>query len=124
MNPECQIHVNPNIVVDDLLNILSNHYGEHFRVNKKYSFVYELDKLSVYIDEPDEYDPEKAKITDTGFLYYQYILEVDPVGSIEFDEYVAAINHLLEFLKSCNISFTAACEYEEMLLEPYVATSN
>ena len=61
-----------------------------------------------------EFNAEKKKNKDDGFLYWMYFLDIEPTDCHEAD-YIGAISNLIGKLKEQGIETVAACDFEEEL---------
>lgn len=65
--------------------------------------------------ENDEFDEQMRKNEKDGFLYYRYLIEVEPNIELGEENAVAFTAKLLEYLWSQDYPATAACSYEDEL---------
>jgi hypothetical protein len=63
----------------------------------------------------DEFDEQMRKDNEDGFLYYRYLIEVEPNKELGEENAVAFTAKLLEYLWSQGYPATAACGYEDAL---------
>jgi hypothetical protein len=50
-----------------------------------------------------------------GKCSFKYTLEIDPAEAVLPPDYIAAIGHLLQWLRSAGMDAVAACEFEDRL---------
>ncbi len=63
----------------------------------------------------DEFDEQMRKDDRDGFLYYRYLIEVEPNKELGEENAVAFVSKRLEYLWSQDYPATAACGYEDAL---------
>lgn len=68
-----------------------------------------------YIDSNDEKNNKKALNEETGFLYYNYTVDIDS-DVLTIEKVIGFINGVLLFLEHKNIKVVASCDYENDLL--------
>lgn len=61
-----------------------------------------------------EFDLEKSKREEDGFLYWMYYLDIEPTDCEESD-YIKVVYNLIAELKKQGIASIAACDFEDKL---------
>lgn len=103
----CKIYLDYDYEKEDLENLFLkisfiNGEGSDFHSNN----------LKIYIVKNHDYYHKKDKTDD--FLFYKYLLEIDPLEEVFQEEYLSDLIKLLTFFKSNNIKFVPSCDYEEL----------
>ena len=103
----CHIYLYFNFEISDLERFLS-----------KISFLKEKERdfysNSYKIEVSKNHDYYKKDKTD-DFLFYKYLLEIEPFKEVSKEKYISDLIELLNFFKSNNIKFVPSCDYEELL---------
>lgn len=72
------------------------------------------DILFSYVDENDEKDLKKASNFEDGFLYFNYVVDIDsdslPLGTV-----ISFVSNVIKFLSENKIKVVASCDYEDEL---------
>jgi hypothetical protein len=107
----CNLFVDANLDVEDLA----------FKLSK--IFVASADKLGniktdlgeISITKNDDYNDELKKDKEEGFLYYRFLLEVEPYVRLGEGNAIQFVSKILKYLWSEDYPATAACAYEDAL---------
>ncbi len=69
----------------------------------------------ICVDKNDEFDEQMRRDGEDGFLYYRYLIEVEPNKELGEENAVAFVSKILRYLWSEDYPATAACAYEDAL---------
>lgn len=97
-----------DILASDLAKILNSFPDEWGNI--------EVSEGDISIAKNDEFDEELRKKLK-GFLYYRFLLEIEPNIELGKENAVRFVSKILEHLWSQGYPATAACDYEDEL--PY-----
>ncbi|HEX6420544.1 MAG TPA: hypothetical protein VFZ77_18735 [Acidimicrobiales bacterium] len=75
----------------------------------------EGDELLVDVLRNDEYDEARAAGGEGDFLYFPFLLEVEPSDDADLDGFVRAVASLLDTLRATGYDFVTSADFEEML---------
>ncbi len=109
----CNLFVDTNSEQD----ILVKNLAELFNVSADDWGNIETAFGEISIIENDDYDKSKRKDEDEGFLFYRYLLEIEPKADLPVNNAIKFVSKILEQLWSLGYPATAACNYEDNL--PY-----
>ncbi len=112
MNLFCQIYVQLSSEEQSLLQMLSDKIGgevSHGAIRSQY--------FELFVDKNVDFDPRKITEFPDGFLFFKWILNIEPDESKGVAEYMKSISRLLEILWQLKIPAIAACDFETSL--PY-----
>lgn len=123
INSYCKIFVNgPNDLgeifgqIEKYLNIL-----EFQELNNK-SYNIETNYLYISIDKNSDFSPSNIADPIDGFLYYPFIIEVNPIDFKETYEnfhdaelYLKNVLHLVSHMRKKGYELVPACDFEDYL---------
>lgn len=69
----------------------------------------------VCVDKNDEFNLELRMDEDDGFLYYHYLLEVEPSPKVDEQRQIGFVSKILEYCWSNGYPAVASCDYEDKL---------
>lgn len=95
----------------ELLNIIKEHTGA---VQTGREFI-STGWAAIGLDENDEYDPVLADDKDKGFLYYRFLVDIEPENDVDLQTYLVKLKKLIMHLRGLGFKVTAACDYEDEL---------
>ncbi len=62
-----------------------------------------------------DFDEQIRKDEENGFLYYRYLLEIEPTEEFGKENAVEFVGKILDYLWSQGFPAVASCDYEELL---------
>ena len=68
----------------------------------------------VDVEDNDQFD-EAMRYQADGFLYYRYLLDVEPVEEVSRERYLQALSDLLRGLRKHLCKVVPACDFEDEL---------
>jgi hypothetical protein len=71
--------------------------------------------ISFYIDDNEERNKKKALIEDDGFLYYNYLIEIDS-DALDINRIIEFINGVIKQLLDNRMKVVPSCDYEDKLI--------
>ncbi len=110
INPFCRIYVDSDLVFEKFVAMLANLSG----VVSDFSLI-TTQCLDIGVQENDEYDSQKCSQKPDRWLFFKYMLEIDPVSGKLDENYISEIRKLLTSIWSNGMDAVAASEFEEML---------
>jgi hypothetical protein len=109
-NYYCSLFIDSDVSREDLTLNLAKFFGvspdRHYLSNEK---------GEVGVMKNKDYDSVLRKDGEDGFLYYRYLIEVEPNEELGEENAVAFVSKILEYLWSQGYPATAACDYEDSL---------
>jgi hypothetical protein len=105
----CKLYVNARVRVEQLVDFIRKEtagFLNHDYVDCEWG--------SFYVFENDEHSRWKTK-GEHGFLFYRYIVEVNPWESRDFGTYVRSLRELIGHLRMLPAQVVAACDFEDQL---------
>lgn len=106
----CNLYVDIDIEREELISKLSEFLGASVK-----GLYVENFHGYICVDKNDEFDCEMRKDKDDGFLYYQYLLEVEPSPELDKQNQIGLVSKILHFFWSKGYPAVASCDYEELL---------
>ncbi len=108
----CEIHTTGDVMTSDwlrekLVQIFGSPFIEGY---------IELPHYSIYIDDNEAYDLNKQHQFPDGFIYFEFIIELDFYDSCQLSERISTTNKLLDFLWKAGHPAVAVCDYEDDLM--------
>lgn len=70
--------------------------------------------MSIDVRRNDDFDRDR-RLTNDGFLFFRYYLDVDPASGVPRTSYIVAVAELLEALWRNGCRAVAACDFEDEL---------
>lgn len=70
------------------------------------------------VRENDDFDPDQVSDPENGFLFYRFLVEVEPLSAATQEAYVAAVAALIRGLRREGWSVVPACDFEDLLPPP------
>ncbi|WP_157202571.1 1,4-dihydroxy-6-naphthoate synthase [Calidithermus chliarophilus] len=107
-----KIYVDGDLSYEQLASDLENLFGVEARTR-----AIDLDKGTIYIEENEDFDARLRSNPEDGFLFYRYILDVEPLVELGQQNALDLVTTLLNHLWSKRIRAVAACGYEDLLPE-------
>lgn len=71
--------------------------------------------ISFYIDDNDDRNKNKASTEDDGFLYYNYLIEIDS-DTLDINRIIEFINEVMKQLLGNRMKVVPSCDYEDKLI--------
>lgn len=106
-----EIYVDTNTERENLTYALGQLFGSS---PDKYNNVEtSIGELSVL--KNDDFDEQIRKDEENGFLYYRYLLEIEPTEEFGKENAVEFVGKILDYLWSQGCPAVASCDYEELL---------
>ena len=105
----CELYVDTRLSPDELTEFIRKETGgtiDHDYVD--------CDWGSFYVSTNDEHSIWKTN-NENGFIYYKYIVEVNPWENKDFSDYVDGLRKLIQRLRMLPARTVAACDFEEEL---------
>jgi hypothetical protein len=107
----CNLFVDSNLEQSHFANNLASVFNQ--AANKQGNF--DTSFGNIYVIENDDYDELKKTDKEEGFLFYRYLLEVEPRLDLDINNAIEFVSKLLNYLWSLDYPATAACSYEDKL---------
>lgn len=104
----CKVYINTDNTRDELSVIISRYLNTN--VNKFYYINGKTFESNILENK----DYKTDNILD-DFLYYKFIIEIEPIEESNENEYISEIGNLLEYLWSNKFKAIASCDFEEDL---------
>jgi len=108
----CDIYLNWKIDIQSVGYAIAEFLDVKFE--KKFQCIH-LPNFFIGFRKNDSFDPEKEENIWDNFVYYRYILEVEPSESISENDAAAFIGRLLNFFWENRVNAVANCDYEHLL---------
>lgn len=111
-NLGCDIYLNWKINIQSVGGAIAEFLGVKF---EKKSRSFNSPNFYIDLERNDSFDPEKDENIWDNFVFYKYILCLDPVENIFETDAAALTTQLLNFFWKNQINAVAACDYEHLL---------
>ena len=109
----CDIYLNWKIDIQSAGCAIAEFLDVKF--DKKLKCITNMPRFFIDLRKNDSFDPEKDENVWDNFVFYRYILEVDPSESISENDAAALIGRLLNFFWENRVNAVAVCDYENLL---------
>lgn len=115
MNNEMNLYV--SLYVDSNLDrkLLTTELKKTLNEAIEDRFDIESPQGEISVRKNDAFNEEMRKDEEDGFLYYRYLLEVEPEEELGKENATQFVSRILEYLWSQNYPAVASCDYEELL---------
>jgi hypothetical protein len=110
MSLYCKIYLDTDLSKDKVLELIAQITSGRSQMRTVSSAHCEID---VVLNE--DFDDEKKREEEDGFLFYPYYLDVEPANGAVRERYVESIGQLLEGLWNSGCRAIAACDFESEL---------
>lgn len=110
-NLYCKLFIDTGLNKGELLNAIKEHTGG---VQTGHEFI-SAGWAAIGLDENDEYDSALVNDQDHGFLYYPFLIDIEPEKSVDLQTNIKEIKKLIAHLTSLGFKVTAACDFEDEL---------
>jgi hypothetical protein len=74
------------------------------------------DGLEISVLDNNDFNRQKRQDKEIGFMYYRYLLELEPMQTVKRDSYINSISRLIKYLRTQHCKVAAACDFEDELV--------
>jgi len=116
-NTYCKVFINTDLDEASLLSIISQLInGKINNINTITSRYIDLDVIS-----NDEFNEKNTSLPKSGFLFYRYFLDVEPIAGTKYENYLSSLKILINGLRKRGFKVIPSCDFEDELNEgkPY-----
>lgn len=103
----CEIYIDSDISLEIITRKVMAFLGGKYE-----NFTIISPTLDLNIEENNSFDQLKRF---SSFIYFKYIIEIEPAGFLSPEDYIESVSNLLEWLWQMKIPAVAACDFEEKL---------
>lgn len=102
----CVIYLDNNLKKKELLTFLADILHGSVELNTIIvSWGY------IYVEENDDFDLKKMNVAENGFVYYPFMLEIEPKEDTEEELYINNVYKLLDKLRELNMKSVLSSDF-------------
>ena len=109
----CKLFVDSSLDIDELAGLLSKLVKGS--VDSFHKIRTELLTLDCMVSHSR--DELLSRVSEDGFIFYKFYLDIEPVIGVPRDEYISQIGSLIGLLRARDIKAVPACDFEDELRE-------
>ena len=109
-NLYCKVFIDADMDYDCLFSLIMDYVD-----GQKKAIDYIItDWCDISVRQNKEFNPEKYSADPTDFIYWRYLLDIDPLN-LDEDKYINKITELLGWLRGQCRGVVIACDFEDMV---------